>query len=61
MDPLVVLAIGTVLLLAVLIGRRMAHRPRHRRSGAEWRSAHGRLARRQETYRSGATPVDMPP
>jgi hypothetical protein len=31
MDPLVALAIGTVLLLAVLLGRMVARRPRHRR------------------------------
>jgi hypothetical protein len=61
MDPLVALAIGTVLLLAVLLGRMLARRPRHRRSGAEWRSAHERLVRRQEAYRSDATPVDTPP
>jgi hypothetical protein len=52
MDPLVVLAIGTALLLAILLGRAVVRRPRHRRSSAEWRSAHERLVRRQERYRS---------
>jgi hypothetical protein len=55
MDPLIMMvAIGVVLLLAVLLGRAFARRPRHTRSDAEWRSAQDRLRQRQETYRSDA-------
>jgi hypothetical protein len=54
MDPLVVLAVGAAVFLAILLGRMLARRPRHRRSGAEWRGAHERLVRRQERCRSDA-------
>jgi hypothetical protein len=54
MDPLIVAAIGVVLLLAVLLGRAVARRPPHIRSDAEWRSALDRLRQRQKAHRSDA-------
>jgi hypothetical protein len=46
-NPLEILALGAVLLLAALIGRVVARRPRHIRPDAEWRVALDRLRRRQ--------------